>query len=260
MPNETIAVAPHPWLPSPDKIVFTAMLSPPSVAARGAHAAVSAYRILRTTEVDPYEPPVGRAEVASFSAAQPAGDLDSFLGTARKAAKLSLSSAPVESFTAVSALIHKLPSDTQMIALHPPISTAPNSKRVQQENRNVRVRAFLYAASREADNDFHLILGEDPTAKPSVYMTVEVSGLPPPPNNAFAKLKAARDAFKTFFGVHLPLASYDFYDPPIPVEIEGSLFFDMTHAQGGRPGPATLRPHMPTIWEVHPLSRITFEP
>jgi hypothetical protein len=86
------------------------------------------------------------------------------------------------------------------------------------------------AASREIDNDFHLIVGRDPSAKPSVYMTVEVSGLPPKRSKAFSKLNAARTVFKAFFG-----------------------------AQGGRPGPATLRSHIPTIWEVHPLSKIAFK-
>jgi hypothetical protein len=43
-------------------------------------------------------------------------------------------------------------------------------------------------------------------------------------------------------------------------EIEGSLFFDITHATGGHPGPQDLRPHIPTIWEVHPVTNIVFEP
>jgi hypothetical protein len=67
---------------------------------------------------------------------------------------------------------------------------------------------------------------------------------------------AARKAFKTFFGTDLPGFTYDFYDPPIPVSIAGSLFFDMSHATGQRPGPASLKSRMPTIWEVHPVSSI----
>ncbi len=89
-------------------------------------------------------------------------------------------------------------------------------------------------------------------------MTMEVSGLPPK-NNAkfdFADLNSARSAFKKFFGAKLPGFTYDFYDPPIPIEIEGSSFFDMTHATGARPGPQSLRSRMPTIWEIHPLTSI----
>jgi len=50
--------------------------------------------------------------------------------------------------------------------------------------------------------------------------------------------------------------TYDFYDPPIPIKIEGSLFFDITHATGSRPGPHSLKSRMPVIWEVHPLTSI----
>ena len=77
-----------------------------------------------------------------------------------------------------------------------------------------------------------------------------------------ATLQQARDDYKAFFQDH-PLGlpgAYDFYDPPIPVEIEGSLFFDMSHVTGGRPGPRDLRDDIPTIWEVHPITRIVFEP
>jgi hypothetical protein len=89
---------------------------------------------------------------------------------------------------------------------------------------------------------------------------MEVSGLPPANSPHFATLNAARDSYLEFFGDGLPGPSYDFYDPPIPVEIEGSLFFDMSHATGSRPGPSKLRPNMPVVWEIHPVSKITFEP
>ena len=90
-------------------------------------------------------------------------------------------------------------------------------------------------------------------------MTVKASGLPAKSSKSFGSLKSTRDAYKSFFAAKVPGPPYDFYDPPIPMTIEGSLFFDMSHAQGGRPGPATLRPHMPTIWEIYPLSSIAFE-
>jgi hypothetical protein len=61
----------------------------------------------------------------------------------------------------------------------------------------------------------------------------------------------------SFFGAHAPLLAYDFYHPPIPVVVEGSLFFDMTHAVGQHPGPPSLKSRMPTIWEVHPVTAIT---
>ena len=248
--------APH--LPSPDKVVFETTLGSQTALAGGTAPTLAMHRVLRTTEVDVYEPPVASSSVEPFGA-QPATDQDAFAGTARKAAKLSLSNANSESFDDLKALIGTLTPEKTMLQLVPPISTGATSKRVKQEDRNVKLQAFLYAASREADNDFHLIVGRDPAATPTVYMTVEVSGLPPKQSKAFSKLSTARNSFKKFFGAQLPNTTYDFYDPPIPLELEGSLFFDMSHAQGGRPGPATLRPHMPTIWEIHPLSGITFK-
>jgi hypothetical protein len=202
--------------------------------------------------------PAGERDVASALPA--AAPNDNFRGTARKAAKLSIASAPMETFTDLRALIATLPAHKAMVSHVPAITTTATSNRVAEEKRNVKVTVFLYAASREDDNDFHLILGRAPGATPAVYMTMELSGLPPASSSAFAKLKAARESFKSFFGGDLPGTSYDFYSPPIPVEIEGSLFFDMSHATGSRPGPASLRPKMPVVWEVHPITKITFEP
>lgn len=214
------------------------------------------YRILRTNEFDakdrPTPIPLFGARFAPFG--------DDFAGEARKAAKLALAGAPVEDLANVGALVDTLPSQTTMVGHRPSITTDAESGRVAEENRNVRLRAFLYAASREADNDFHLIIGDDPNSEPHVYMTIEISGLPPEGSDSFATIKSAREAYKSFFGENLPNASYDFYDPPIPVEIEGSLFFDMSHASGRSPGPPSLHPDMPTIWEIHPVSKIVFEP
>jgi hypothetical protein len=182
---------------------------------------------------------------------------ESFAGTDRKAAKLSIGSGHVEQFADVRALIATLPGEPAMIRHVPPITTVSTSSRVTEEQRNVHVVGFLYAASREADNDFHLIIGRNPSNLPETYMTMEVSGLPPATNAAFHALSAARRSFETFFGAHLPQLSYDYYHPPIPVIVEGSLFFDMTHAVGQAPGPPSLKSRMPTIWEVHPVTSIT---
>jgi hypothetical protein len=219
------------------------------------------YRILRTSETDPYDVPLQPEEIATLGLERFAGFDDTYRGTARKAAKISIADAQVEGFEDVQDLIETLPAERDMTSHQPPITTDATSGRVDEENRNVRVRAFLYAASREDDNDFHLIVGRDPDPDlEPMYMTMELSGLPPQDSNHFSRLEAAREAYKEFFGDDLPGASYDFYDPPIPVSVEGSLFFDMSHSFGSRPGPASLRSHMPTIWEIHPISSILFEP
>jgi hypothetical protein len=263
MAQSNQGTAGHPGLPAQSSVVSQDVLTPTRRAATAAPPALAAgktYRILITNEVDPKDRPMTHAEVASF-AAHPLAVGDDFAGTARKAAKLVVAAAPAEPFGDLPDLLKTLPAKEQMTRHQPQITTDENSGRVAEENRNVRLRAFLYAASREADNDFHLIIGRDPSSSaPHVYMTAEISGLPPPGSASFAQLNAARDAYKTFFGDKLPAASYHFYDPPIPIEVEGSLFFDMTHATGQGPGPASLHKDIPTIWEIHPISNIVFEP
>lgn len=221
----------------------------------------SKYRILVTNEMDEYDKAVPPAElIATSTATLAVRGGDNFRGTARKAAKTSIANAATEVFDDLRDLIATLPSTQTMVSHNPLITVSSSSNRVAEEKRNVRLRVWLYAASRENDNDFHLIFGRAPASTPKMYMTMELSGLPPSSSTHFNKLKAARDAYKDFFGDRLPGTSYQHYDPPIPVEIEGSLFFDMSHSSGSKPGPQKLRNNMPTIWEVHPISKIVFEP
>ena len=77
-----------------------------------------------------------------------------------------------------------------------------------------------------------------------MYLTMELSGLPPETSPAFAKLNAARDASKKFFGSNLPGMTYDFYSPPIPVKVKDSLFFERGARHGLEAGPRQLEePH-----------------
>jgi len=245
-------------MPALDSILSVKTLETSEAAAMAESLEVPRFRIIRTNEVDGYEKAATSQETLNVALAEAAPVGDTFDGTARKAAKLSLANAPLKTFGDLKTLINSLPAHEDMVALK--IKTTATSDRVAQEKRNVRGKVFLYAASREDDNDFHLILGRNPDSSPEVYMTMELSGLPPASKPAFAKLKAARDAFKAFFGGDLPGLSYDFYDPPIPVRIEGSLFWDASHAKGTRPGPKSLKSRMPVVWEVHPISKITFNP
>ena len=234
-------------LPDPASVIEEAEL----ISPRG-----TKYRVLKTSELDPYERPLAAEEVPTAGAARLTPG-DNFAGTDRRDAKLSIANAPTEQFDDLQNLVGTLTADSKMIDHKPPLTTAPGCQRVTEEVRNVRVRAFLYAASREADNDFHFIVGRDTSLSPT-YMNMELSGLPPSTSPAFNKLDTARTSYKTFIKGQLPGAGYHHYDPPIPIEVQGSLFFDITHAQGPHPGPAQLRPK--TIWEVHPISDIVFEP
>ena len=242
-------IAPQPGMPAMDSV--TAVTTP-----------APNFTIIHTKEVDAYEEGALGPGIAAPGALAPKPAGDNFGGTARKAAKLSLSTAKTENFKDVRDLIKSLPAESKMKAHKPPIGTGATSKRVKEEERNVHVTAFMYAASREDDNDYHLIIGRSPTAAPELYMTMELSGLPPSDSPSFDKLKKARAAFKKFFkdiGAKPPGMTYDFYHPPIPVKIDGSLFFDMSHAKGSRPGPPSLKSRMPVIWEVHPIAEMTLK-
>lgn len=221
-------------------------------------AAVQTYQVIRTTQVDAYDEPLTPDGARAAPQAMRAKG-DSFTGSKRKAAKISISKAKLESFDDLKKLIDTLPEESAMADHHPKITSDPASRRVAEEERNVRVTAWLYAASRESDNDFHLILGRKP-GKSEMYMTMEVSGLPPASSAHRAKIEKVRNTYKNRFDEALPGSGYDFYKPPIPVEIGGSLYFDIPHLHGGHPGPEDLRDDIPTIWEVHPVTHLKFEP
>lgn len=277
--------AKRPGLPNPKSVVMEIPFAPAGVLSMAeVSPAAPKYRILRTTEVDEYEKPPSKLEVAQSLAPESmvleaakkkkkkkkkkgkgkpkAASGDLYKGSSRKASKLSISDAKMEKFSDLADLIATLPTDKVMLTKG--ISkNDPASKRVAEEDRNVRVDAYLYAASREDDNDYHFIVGRDPdTGGKEVYMNMELSGLPPASAQSRAALEKARDAFKAFFTKHfagnLPGTSYDFYDPPIHIEVEGSLFWDATHGapKDSKPGPQSLRAKIPNVWELHPISKI----
>jgi hypothetical protein len=250
----------RPGMPAADSIISVRPLRTAEAMAAAESLAVPTYRIIQTNEVDGYEKAATSQETLKAAvAAAEAAPSDNFAGTARKAAKLSIADAQTKTFKDLTNLIDSLPSHEAMKNHTPKIKTTSTANRVAEEKRNVRIKLFLYAASREDDNDFHLILGRDPGSD-ELYMTMELSGLPSASSASFDKLKAARDAYKVFFGDDLPGLTYDFYDPPIPVKIEGSLFWDASHATGTRPGPKSLKSRMPVVWEVHPITKIVFNP
>ena len=198
MPDQEPATPARVGLPDPSTIIAEFQLQPagaggPAAAFPG--EAATTYTILRTNQLDEYDSPSEFAPEGPAAAFNGSELEDSegihFKGTARKAAKISRSSADIEVFPDLAALIATLPAKSQMTGHHPKITDDELSDRVAQEERNIRVRAFLFAASREKDNDFHLIIGSDPDVSPLVCMTMELSGMPPQNSEHFATLKAA---------------------------------------------------------------------
>jgi hypothetical protein len=187
--------------------------------------------------------------IASLKSALHCED-DNFHGTDRKAAKISLSNAAMESVP-FDNFLGGLVKDNLMIAKN--ISRGSTSNRVKEEKRNVKLTGvFLYAIKRESDNDYHVIIGNAGATK---FFNIENSGLPPSSAAAFQKLKSVRKTIEDFFG-ELCSTKYQVFDPGIPIEVEGSLFYDVDHAPGVV-GPAGFKPK--TSWEIHPISKIVFK-
>jgi hypothetical protein len=182
---------------------------------------------------------------------------DRFMGTARRQPKTTIFNGPgePESFDTVTALLDSLPANDVMKGT---IASAPDAKRVEKEKRNVRVKAYIYAFKKEDDNDYHVILGDAPGTANVRYLNAEVSGIPIAGTDENRdRLWAVRNAFKSAFmlGVSGP-GSYYRPNPPVPVRVTGSLFWDVDHENPPYVGPADFKPK--TAWEIHPISDLEF--
>ena len=191
-----------------------------------------------------------------LTAAGPADQIEArFRGTDRKGPKTSIADASqLEEFVTLDALIATLPSDDVMRNHQPPLETDSNS-RFPEERRNVRVRAWIYDIKYEDDQDWHVISGTDPAKTAKTFFNTEISGLPPKNAAAFQKLLDVRQSLAEILNDDLPGPGkyHSYKDNPIPVVIEGSLFYDIDHAPGVV-GPTGRRPK--TAWEIHPITRL----
>lgn len=180
-----------------------------------------------------------------------------FAGTDRKYAKTSyVERKDYEKFPNLEGLIATLPPDEKMLNHVPKISKSPDSHRVTEEERNVMVNAFIYAITREKDNDYHIIIGSDPKRKKTQYFNVEVTGLPTS-GKYLPKLKQIRATCEAHLADVVKSSGYYEFDQPILVSVGGSLFYDIDHRPGAV-GPQGKRPK--TAWEIHPVTFLVFEP
>ncbi len=180
---------------------------------------------------------------------------DDYEGNDRAAAKTTVSNANTEEFGSLRDLLASLPSDKSMREDHePPLRKDADFGRVDEEQRNVTVEAWLYAAKHEDDNDFHLLLGNTDSVRTGTnMMTAEITGLP---QNGFRdRLSKPRQAFKDYFNGEPPTQRYKVFTDPIHVRITGSLFYDVDHA-AGVVGTGNYKPK--TAWEIHPVTKIEF--
>lgn len=181
-------------------------------------------------------------------------DSDNFDGSNRKDAKISISPASLQSYFTIRSLASTLPDKNLMADS----ITGTNSPRIPSENRNVRIKkTYLYAYSRQTDEDFHVIIGTTKKQTSTTrFFNVEISGLPPADHPAFDILKATRDSFFSNATEDLCTPGYFFYVNPLKIEVSGSLFFDKQH-HNGKIGPASARP--PDAWEIHPVTSLIFK-
>jgi hypothetical protein len=178
---------------------------------------------------------------------------NTYSGVDRKATKISFSSAATTTNYTFSSFRNTLQTDAFMKGLG--ISGSSTSNRVSQENRNVYITtSYLYAIKKEADGDYHLIIG-DPNK--GSLTNCEASGLPPSSASSYTAINNVKNAIEAKFGTSLcGKTSYTIFTPPILIDkIKGSLFFDTAHA-AGVVGPTGYRPT--TAWEIHPLSELVF--
>lgn len=176
-----------------------------------------------------------------------------FRGTDRKGPKTSITDGQIEAFENIPALIASLQSDDEMRNHTPSIQRDSNS-RFNEEQRNVRVPAWIYAIKYEADQDWHVIIGTDPSSSSKAFFNAEVSGLPPQSATAYDTLLEVRNQLAMILDNDLPQSgTYRKYSDPIPVIVEGSVFYDIDHAPGVV-GPTETRPK--TAWEIHPITKL----
>ncbi len=183
-------------------------------------------------------------------------DHDYFDGSYRAAVKTTIHSGSYRKYTYLSTMLNSLPEDDYMANdLTPPITTA--TLRVTEEKRNVRItRTYLYGYSKQADEDYHLIVGTTTNPATARYFNVEVSGAPSDENAAaYTTLSNVLTTFHTATGGERCGSGYLMYNPPLRLEVRGSLFFDKEHYNEDI-GPAAARPL--TAWEVHPVTYLKF--
>jgi len=180
-----------------------------------------------------------------------------FSGADRKTAKTSpVSSGSFQSFTNFKDIFTTfgLPADA---AMETKVNTS--SPRTLIEKKGVILNnAFLYAFKREDDNDYHLIIGDNANVKQATLLNMEISGLPNPANTT---LDNARNAFVKALKINdkTCMSSYVvFVDKPVPVHIEGPVFFDIDH-KAGTIGPVkgTVKLRPATAWEIHPILKFS---
>lgn len=111
--------------------------------------------------------------------------------------------------------------------------------RFPDEQMDVEVPVYLVAVSLgEDDHDLHVIVSDSARGRNRDFMNVEVSGLPRNRVDEGLFARARTQISGILSSVDMTrMGSYLRIDPPLPVLVQGSLFFDVTT----RPDAVTAR-------------------
>ncbi len=137
------------------------------------------------------------------------------------------------------------------------IKKTTEERNAQIELVNVTVQdAWIYEISKQADNDYHLLIGVSLGNDAGRYLNAEISAI-----NAESpdtkELWELRKSFKQQFEDHegsLP-ALNNFIQPatPIHIRLSGSIFLDADHGRR-KVGHGNIKNF--TSWEIHPITSI----
>jgi hypothetical protein len=252
-------VAPPGYAAAPGYPFPPTVVAPPPVAARAVVIRGRTHYILPAREVVETEKEELLPPSKAFARPPDVSDRDMFNGSVRKIAKVTVFGGETREFASVQelrAFLADRGDDDAMSALH--IGHGVDVNRVEQEKLNVSVRGVIYTFTKESDNDYHVIIGDPPGTPGRKYLNAEVSGIPDVGTDENrANLVRVRQAFKEAFGVGDDGPDgYHPLDPPVPVRITGSLFWDVEHKPPHTVGPSFAAPK--TAWEIHPISDIEF--
>jgi hypothetical protein len=188
-------------------------------------------------------------------------DSDKFCGIDRKTTRTSIANAYTLTYKNIVSFIKSLPADDDMGKTHvPDIRIDTNSKRVEEEKKNIHIKqCWIHAIACEADGDYRIIIGDSPDAGKSVFFNIAISGLPDKNNASYAKLSKARQSFKDFFGINkkIKTGSVFVFSTPVEIEFAGSLFFDKYNFdKKSEMGYKNFKSK--TYWEIHPVTQIKY--
>lgn len=152
----------------------------------------------------------------------------------------------------------------------------PTNGRMEIEKKTYTVRGFISYYKQETgskgDRDYHVVITDHPgqytenkdAAPDGQSMVVEfpdvrclsgASGVPAVPSSLTPAIADARATFEQ----HMKWPKDTRLTQPIPVTVTGIGFFDFEHKQKGRATPYPDPPSGKKVFELHPVTEITFE-